>query len=183
MLAHSPSLPLVIDYDDEDRYVTAEEEERIILALKQSDRVRRIRLRMPCSIMPKLVMAIDEGYPVLEYMILKSFRGKYGTLASVLPKSLEAPRLRHLLLMGVVPPTESRLLTTAMGIVTLCLYMQKPSAYIQPTILLQCLSSMLQLETLLITTTLFPISDHVERQLLDTPIAIRVTLPDRKSVV
>ena len=177
MLAHSPSLPLVIDYDDEDRFISAEEEERIILALRHRNRVRRIRLRIPVPIMPKLIMAIDEEYPVLEYLILKSYRGEYGTLASVLPKFLEAPRLRHLLLMGVVPPIESRLLTTAVGMVTLHLHMQKPSAYFQPNILLQCLSSMPRLETLLITTTLFPIPDHVERQLLDTPITIRITLP------
>ena len=71
MLAHSPSLPLIIDYDDEDRFFTAEEEERIILALRQCDRVHRVRLRMPVPTMEKLIVAIDERYPVLEYMILK----------------------------------------------------------------------------------------------------------------
>ena len=63
MLAHSPSLPLVIDYDDKDRYITVEKEERIILALRQRDRVHRVRLGMPVPIMAKLIMAIDEGYP------------------------------------------------------------------------------------------------------------------------
>jgi hypothetical protein len=45
MLAHSPPLPLVIDYEDdgEDTVITAEDEEAIILALEQRDRVRRIR--------------------------------------------------------------------------------------------------------------------------------------------
>jgi hypothetical protein len=182
MLTHSPSLPLVIDYDDENRYITwpAEEEERIILALKQHDRVRRIRLRVPVPIMPKLIIAIDGEYPVLEYLVLES-QGEYNTLAPVLPKPLEAPRLYHLLLMGVVPPIESRLLTTAVGMVTLCLHMQKPSAYFQPNILLQCLSSMPQLETLVVSTNFFIITDHVERQLLDMPITTRVALPNLRS--
>ena len=72
LLAHSPCLPLVIDYDDEDRYFSADEEERMIPALRQRDRVHRIRLRMPVSIMQKLIMAIDDEYPILEYLILES---------------------------------------------------------------------------------------------------------------
>ena len=179
MLAHSPPLPLIIDYqcDDGRYYLTAEEEEKIILVLKQRNRVRRVRLRTPIPIMTKLVMAINEEYPVLEYLILET-PPPYGTLASVLPNTLEAPNLRHLLLIGVVPPIESRILTTALGMVTLCLNLQKPSGCLQPDILAQCLSIMPQLETLLITTTLLPITDHVVRQLSDTPITTCVTLPN-----
>ena len=182
MLARSPSLPLVIDYDEEGLSIAVEEEEtrRIILALKQRDRVRRVRLRVNLSIMPTLVMVIDEEYPALEYLILESL-GEYYTLAPVLPKTLELPRLRHLLLTGVVPPIGSRLLTTAVGLTTLCLYMQRPTAYFQPNILLQCLSFMPQLEILLITTIFFHIPGDVERQLLDTPITTRVTLPNLRS--
>ena len=102
----------------------------------------------------------------------------YGDPASVLPKTLEAPNLRHLFLIGVVPPIEPRILTTAMGMVTLYLNLQKPSGCFQPDILAQCLSIMPQLETLLITTTLLPIPDHVVRQLSDTPITTCVTLPN-----
>jgi hypothetical protein len=177
MLAGSPSLPLVIDYDNDDRYITVEEQESITLALKQRDRVRRVRLQMTLPIMLTFVMVINKEYPTLEYLILKSL-GEYSTLAPVLPKTLELPRLRHLLLMGVVPPIGSRLLTTAVGLVTLCLYMQKPTTYFQPNILLQCLSFMPQLEILLITKTFFHIPDDMERQLLDTPITTRVTLPN-----
>ena len=184
MLAHSPSLPLVIDYGDEDRYfATAEEERMIIPALRQRDRVRRVRLRMPVPVMEKLIMTIDDEYPMLEYLILESQTeyGLYSTLASVLPESLKTPRLRHLLLLGVVPPIRSQLLTTAVGLVTLCLYMQQPTAYFQPDILLRCLSFMPRLEILLISTTFFHLPDHVERQLLDTPIMTRVTLPNLRS--
>ena len=153
MLAHSPPLPLIIDYDDEHCYITAEVEEMITLALERRDRVRRVRLRMPVSIMTKLIMTIDEEYPILEYLILVT-SAEHVTLVSVLPKTLEAPNLRHLLLLGVVvvPPIESRLLTTAIGMVTLCLHIQTPSAYFQPDILVQCLSFMPRLDTLLITT-------------------------------
>ena len=55
MLAHSPPLPLVIDYERTD--VTAEDEEAIILALEQRDRVRRICFDIPVLKLQKLIMA------------------------------------------------------------------------------------------------------------------------------
>ena len=54
MLAHSPPLPLIIDYDDEDWDVTVEDKKDIVLALEQRDRVRRIRLWMPSLRLQKL---------------------------------------------------------------------------------------------------------------------------------
>jgi len=47
MFAHSPRLPLIIDYIDQGHSVTEDEEAGIVLALQQRDRVRRIRLMMP----------------------------------------------------------------------------------------------------------------------------------------
>ena len=47
MLIHSPPLSLDIDFFEEYRGITAEDEEAITLALKQRDRVRRVRLRLP----------------------------------------------------------------------------------------------------------------------------------------
>jgi hypothetical protein len=51
MLACSPPLPLAIETiaigDPDD--ITIEDEEAIILALEQCDRLRRVRLRMPVS--------------------------------------------------------------------------------------------------------------------------------------
>jgi hypothetical protein len=64
MLAHSPPLPLVIDYEDRD--ITAKDEEAIILALEQRDRVRRIRFYIPVLQLQRLIIAIDGEYPILE---------------------------------------------------------------------------------------------------------------------
>jgi hypothetical protein len=44
ILAHSPPLPLVIDYLDGDRNITAEDGEGIFLSLEQPDRIRCIRV-------------------------------------------------------------------------------------------------------------------------------------------
>ena len=69
MLAHFPPLPLTIDYGDEDG-ITAEDEEGILLALEQRHRVRHLRLVIPVQSLQNLATAIDEEFPVLEYLIL-----------------------------------------------------------------------------------------------------------------
>ena len=64
-----------------------------------------------------------------------------------------------------------------MGLVTLALQGIPPSAYFRPNDLLQRLSFMPQLETLVITFS-SPIPRDVARQLLDTSIMTHVTLPN-----
>ena len=98
--------------------------------------------------------------------------------ALMLPETLQAPHLRHLVLIGFALPIGSRLLTTAVGIVTLYLYMNHPSAYFRPNTLLQWISFMPQLESLLIGFS-FPVPNRsVERQLMHAPIITHVTLPN-----
>ena len=182
MLAHSPPLPLVIDYSDKDRDITTKDEEGIILALERRDRVCRVRLQMPVPNMQKLIMAIDEEYPVLEHLIMvPSTEDKSAAL--MLPETLQAPHLRHLALRGFVLRVGSRLLTTAVGIVTLCLYIEHSSAYFPPNTLLHWISFMPQLEALLVAF-LFPVPNlDVERRTMRTPIVTDVTFPNLRSFV
>jgi len=115
MLAHSPPLPLVIDYEDTD--ITAEDEEAIILALAQRDRVRRIRFGIPVLKLQKLFMAVDGEYPILEYLILWDLPREKKTVLA-LPEARQTPHLRHLAIDCSIP-IRSQLLTTAVGLVTL----------------------------------------------------------------
>ena len=115
MLAHSPPLPLAIDYKSRD--ITAEDEEAIILALEQRDRVRRIRLSLPVLKLQKLITAIDGEYPILEYLILANPRKEKRTVI-ILPETLQIPHLRHLTINCSIP-IRFQLLTTAVGLVTL----------------------------------------------------------------
>ena len=176
MLAHSPSLPIIIEYIDTNRDIAAEEEENILVALEQRDRIRRIRLRMAVPSLRKLIMAIDGEYPVLEYLIMGPPVEDTCT-ALTLSRTLQAPHLRHLLLRGFVLPMGSRLLTSAAGLVVLALTVGLPSTYFRPNSLLHWLSYMPQLETLLIVF-LYPVPNiEVERQLMHSPItAAPVTL-------
>jgi hypothetical protein len=177
MLAHSPPLPLVIDYQGTD--ITAEDGEAIILALEQRDRVRRIRIDIPFLQLQKLIMAIDGEYPTLEYLMLADPTKEMSTVL-ILPGTLQTPHLRHLAI-GCSIPMRFPLLGTAAGLVTLNLALHHPSTYFQPTILLQSLSLMPQLEMLLILF-FFPVPNRdVERQLMRTPITTHVTLPNLRS--
>ncbi|KAF8489539.1 hypothetical protein F5888DRAFT_1161275 [Russula emetica] len=174
MLAYSSPLPLTVDYSSKDG-ITAEDEEGVLLALEQRHRVRHLRLVLPVRNLQKLVMAIDGEFPILEYLIVDS-SPKYGTVLE-LPETLQAPLLRHLALRGFACPIQSRLLPTAVSLVTLCLVLKHPSAYFQPNVLLQWISSMPQLKSLVIHFT-FPVSNRlVGRQLTHAPITIHITLP------
>ena len=175
MLAHSPPLPLTVEYTSKDG-ITAEDEEGILLALEQRHRVRHLRLELPVQNLRKLVMAIDEEFPILEYLIM--YPWAKDSTALMLPETLQAPHLRHLTLEGFACPIRPRLHPTAPGLVTLCLIIDHPSAYFRPNILLQWISFMPQLENLEIHFT-FPVPNRdVERQLTQTPITTLITLPN-----
>ena len=176
MLTHSPPLPLVIDYRGPT--CIAEDEEAIILALAQRDRVRRIRFVIPVLCLQKLIQLIDGEYPILEYLILADRSTVKSTLLA-LPETLEIPRLRHLTINGSIPIRLQLLTTAVTSLVTLHLALHHLSTYFQPNVLLQSLSLMPQLEVLLIKFCFAVPNRDVERQLMRTPMAVtHVTLPN-----
>ena len=182
MLAHSPPLPLVLDYFRTDGDINTEDEEGVKLALEEHDRVRRIRLRVPAPKLQKLFVAINREYPALEYLIMQPTKAD-KTRAVMLPKALQAPRLRHAWLRGFALPMESQLLTNAASMVTLYLYVNHSDAFFQPKTLLRWISSMPHLETLVINLFFMVPNRDVERQLMHTPIIPLVTLPNLRFLV
>ena len=108
-------------------------------------------------------MAIDEEYPILEYLILASTTSHLRSLA--------------LIVFGFLQMI-SRLLTTAVGPRHTLSYHGHPSIYLRPTALLQWLSFVPQLEMLLIHF-LSPVPNRgVGGQVIRTPITTHVTLPN-----
>ena len=181
MLAHSPpNIPLIIDhYDEEYQDLTAEDEEGIILALKHSDRVRRIRLLKPIPILKRIIIALNGEFPILEFLLIEHQRYYRPVIKNIpnlnFPETFRAPHLRELVLRNFATPIESPPLTSTGNLVTLFLTNIPSSVYFHPNALLQRLSLMPQLETLGIC---FNLSCDVERQLLRTPIMTRATLPN-----
>ena len=177
MLANSPPFPLIIDYEqpiDPNQDITAEDEERITLALQHHDRMRRINLRVPAPSLQKLIKSLDDEFPTLEYLYIAP-PTEHNTLL-MLPALFEAPRLCLLILDHLSPPIRSPLLTTAIGLVTLILRWIHPSTYLHPNHLLQQISLLPLLETLEIGFCSPIPNREVESQLLHMPIITHVTL-------
>ena len=99
MLAYSPLLPLMMDYGDEDREVTSEDEEGILLALRRRRRVRRIRLWMSALSIRRLVAAMDGEFPMLENLYIKPLTDDDNDLS--LPDTFKALHLRHFTLRNI----------------------------------------------------------------------------------
>ena len=182
MLAHSPPLPLIIDYFDfdESHDITTRDEENILLALQHHDRVRRIRLQMPIPNPRKIIIAIDGEFPILESLFLWNPANINRSL--IFPKTFQAPHLRCLILDDIVYPIGSPSITTAVGLVTLMLSIP-PSPYISPYQFLLWLSLLPQLETLGIGFFHHIPTHDVERQVLHMPITTHVTLPNLRWLV
>jgi hypothetical protein len=68
MLAHSPTFPFTIDHTSKDGMIS-EDLKGILLALDRRHRVRHLRL-LPVQNLQRLVVAIDEEFPFLEYLIV-----------------------------------------------------------------------------------------------------------------
>ena len=177
MLAHSPPLPLLVGYFTKGRELTTEDEEGITRALKQRDRVRRVRLYIAGTTMQKLIMTMDEEYPILEFLYIVRPIQDNSTILRF-PETLRAPHLRFLGLRGFALPIGSPLLATAVGLVTLHLAMIHPSTYFHPNTLIRWISLMTHLETLKIYFDLSIPNRVVERQLTQTPVIAPITLPN-----
>ena len=183
MLAHSPSVPLIIDHIDDEYHVLApEDEEGIILALQHRDRVRRIRIRKSVSILQKLVVALDGEFPILDHLLIvnrRSYRPLIDCTTNLnFPETFRAPQLRQLLIDNFATPIESPLYTTMQNLVTLFLTSIPSSGYFHPDVLLQQLSLMSRLEILAFLFNCYNPSHDIERRLLRTPIMTRVALPN-----
>ena len=175
MLAHSPPLPLIIDHFDHG--IWAHDRHGIMLALLHRDRVRRIRLTGHIPFIEWLIVAIDYEFPMLEYLCITL----KDNAALKLPRTFQAPRLRHLVLANLAPSIESPLLSGATGLVTLSLQYVHPSAYFRPNELLQRVSLLPHLETLRVE--FHPSVSHraLEHELSHMPNTIYVTLPNLRS--
>jgi len=136
--------------------------------------VCRIRLRVPVPSLQKLITAIDNEFPILEFLYIGS-HAKHNTCVA-LPLTFEAPQLRHLILRHLASPIRSPLLTTAIGLVTLALRWTYP--YPHPNHFLQPLSLLPHLVTLEIGFRSPVPKRDIERCLLNAPMATYLTLPN-----
>jgi hypothetical protein len=176
MLLHSPPLPLVIDHDDINNDLTADDEEGIMLALQNRDRVRYISLQVPVPSLQRVVMAMDGEFPTLEFLNIEP-PAKHNARLS-LPPTFEAPQLRHLWLDYFTSPIGSSFLTNTVGLVTLILPWIHTYTYVQPDLFLRTISLLPHLKQLEIGFISAIPNSEIKSHQSHTPITIQVTLPN-----
>ena len=150
-LDHLPPLPLLVDYwSTSGMEVTERDELGIYQVLRLHDRLRRIELVLPPSILHKIPVLMNGHFPILEHLYL-SFRVHSGhCLPLMLPKAFLAPNLRYLTLPGISPPRRLRMLTSTVFLVRLALSNIQISSYFHPRLLVARLRSLPQLKILMI---------------------------------
>jgi hypothetical protein len=141
-----PALPIVVRYGgSSSSYPPApEDEDNIVAALKQCDRVSSIRLTVTKSLLEKL-SAIEGPFSELENLVLLCGDNVAMTLSSALRWG---PRLRTLRLIRAAVLALPQLLFPSRGLVDLRLHEISEVGYISPEAFANALSGMSHLRTL-----------------------------------
>ena len=179
MLAYSPPFPLIIFHDDNNHDLTPEDEGRIMFALEHRDRVRCIYLEMPVPSFQKLIKAMRDHFPMLEYLYISPPSVHNARL--VLPATFRAPQLSYLMLNHIDSPIGSPLLTTVVSLVRLSLGWIHPSTSLYPNHVLQALSLLPHLQALVLSFSSPVPNREIERHMLRMPIVTHTTLPNLRS--
>jgi hypothetical protein len=141
-----PLLPIVISGNDNQEWGV----ENIIAALQHNDRVRGVELsgwHVRSSEMEKVLTALQEPFPALEYLDLVS----KDITEAVVPDSFlggSAPRLRSLSLDRIPFPSLPKLFLSATDLVHLSLCGIPLSGYISPEAMVTGLSTLTSLKSL-----------------------------------
>jgi hypothetical protein len=148
-------------------------------ALRLNDRVCHINLNVLASILCRVLVLMDQHFPMLEHLSL-SF-ADFENPPPTLPKAFLAPNLRHIALPGISHPRILQFLTSTVSLVTLKLSSIQPSSYFCLRLLVARLRPLSQLEELDIEFSAHTPLPSTERELSGeqgTP----VTLPSLKNL-
>ena len=150
VLDYLPTVPLLLEYWRINTTLPKLDELWIYYGLRLHDRVRYIRLGLPPSIFDKVIVLMDEHFPILEHLSLFFPPNVPNVHPLILPKTFLAPNLRYLHLPGISPPRRLRLFTSTASLVILELSNILASSYFRPRLLVARLRSLPQLEELVI---------------------------------
>ena len=184
-LDHLPLLPLFVRYHYSHHSaptVLEQDELGIFHVLRLHRRIRHIELSLPPSILHKVLVLMEEYFPILEHLSLsRSSSADNGhCLPLTLPKAFLAPNLHHLTLFGIGHPKRLRLLNSTASLVKLTLGGIQTS-YFRPRLLVARLRSLPLLEELTISFSIPTPRPSTERELLGEKGA-PITLPSLKTL-
>ena len=149
-LAYFLHLPIVIIYEfPGGEMIQPDDEQNILICLQRRDHVRRIRLCATTPALQKIIIPLQEEFPLLDSLAIIPAKNLDPT-GVILPGSLRAPNLRHLILKNVTIQTGTPILTTPIHLVVLSLKGIPTSTQVPPEYLVDLLELTPQLEVLLI---------------------------------
>jgi hypothetical protein len=151
-----PPFPLTIDYSsnwgaDDSKGLTSHDEDNIVAALEESDRVQYVGIPVTSSLLKKMATDTRKSFSRLTQLCLSSKEGSVVALPNEF-SGRSAPRLRVAHLDGIQLPALPTLLSSALGLVDLRL-LNIPHAsdgYISPEAMVTSLAAFTRLRTLLI---------------------------------
>ncbi|KAN0134395.1 hypothetical protein V8E53_007893 [Lactarius tabidus] len=141
-----PTIPIVVCNRHTPQTSSPEDEDSIVTALQHCDRVCGIDLVLQRSLPEKVFKIMQEFFPLLESLALRSYDSALALPSTFLGGS--TPRLRILHLNDIAFPALPLLLSSASDLVDLQLERIPSAGYISPEALVAGLSSMTQLTTL-----------------------------------
>ena len=142
---HLPSLPIVVDYRGSDVGGTDAD---IIHAIQQYDRIRHAALKAPSPSMDKLIVPMNEPFPILESPSHSSATAPEESTKLTIPTTFLPPILRPLTSHGACLPKELPVLASSISLVTLKLTDVQADEYFTPDDLVTQLQRIRQLEEL-----------------------------------
>ena len=149
-----PAFPIILEYGGVPNLdpPTPQDDENIITALMQSDRVSSISLTVTCSLLGKL-STITEPFSELEEMTVLS----PDSIQLTLPSNFRwGPRLRTLRSTAIAFPSCPQLLSPCHNLVELQLHEIPRAGYFSPEAFANALSGMTQLQTVSFHLLSFP---------------------------
>ena len=153
-LCYWPALPITIQYGGAPNLdpPATEDDDNIIAALKQSDRVSSIVLTVTSSLLEKL-SAISEPFTELEHFVIFS----QDNLQLTFPSSFHlGPRLRTLHLIGIAIPSFPQLLSPSQFLVDIQLHDIPITGCFSPEAFANALSGTTQVRSLLLYFSSLP---------------------------
>jgi len=136
---------------------------------------------MPVPSLQKVVMAMDDQFPILEFLYIIPSTMPNAHL--VLPATFRAPQRSYLVLNHFTSPIGLPLLTTAVSLVGLSLRWIQPSTGLSPDHFFQSLSLLPRLQELQISFSSPVPSRGIQGPMLRMQNITQTTLPNLRSFV
>ncbi|KAI9436050.1 hypothetical protein H4582DRAFT_2100110 [Lactarius indigo] len=148
-LGNLPTFPIFISYWNHYYDLQRRDQDNLLAALENRDRVRVVDLGVPHTVFERLATTMQEPFPALTHLRLALTDRTFENMLSALPDTFLggfAPRLQTIHISGIPFPAAPTLLLSAHDLVELGLCDIPPAGYIPPEAIAANLGTLPKLE-------------------------------------